>query len=98
MSDEILERIKRIEKVLVINWKLARAIKRKYNRTTDIFNDNFEILEKNIDRNTHNIDQITETLKELVGDAAKYDEANKDKKKDVGEDSRNNTDIKSLYI
>jgi len=95
---ELEERVKRIEKVLTITWKLARAVKRKHNATTDVFNDNFEILEKNIDRNTHNIDQITETLKGLVGDAANYDKANKDKEKDVGEVDKNNTDIRKLYI
>lgn len=94
MTDEILERIKRIEKALTITWKLARVVKREHNSSTKLFNENFEILEENIDRNTHNIDKITKVLEGLVGEAADYDKANKDNKKDVGE----NTDVTKLYI
>ena len=93
---ELEERIKRIEKVLTITWKLARVVKRNHNSSTKIFNENFELLQERVDRNEHNIDQMTKALQELVGDAAKYDEANKDK--DIGEDSKNDTDIRKLYI
>ena len=73
---ELEEKVERIEKILLLTWKLAKAVKRGHNQVTRTFNKNFETFDKDIDRNTVNIDKIVETLKGLVGDAAEWDKKN----------------------
>lgn len=73
MSDEILERVKRIEIIVARAYKLAKLVRRRHNQVTESFNKNFEVFDENIQRNSTNIDKIVITLQELVGNAAEYD-------------------------
>lgn len=92
---ELDKKVERIEKVLFLTWKLAKAVKRAHNRVTRIFNENFDVFDDNINRNTVNIDKIVKTLEELVGDAADYDKKHKDKKPT---DADMDLEIRSLYL
>lgn len=73
---ELEEKVERLEKLLLLTWKLAKAVKRGHNQVTRTFNKNFEVFDKDVERNTNNIDKIVETLKGLVGDAAEWDKEN----------------------
>ena len=73
---ELEEKVERLEKVLLLTWKLAKAVKRAHNQVTNAFNGNFDVFEDKMNRNASNIDKIVETLKGLVGDAADWDKEN----------------------
>ena len=88
---ELEEKVERIEKILLLTWKLAKAVKRGHNQVTRVFNKNFETFDKDIDRNTVNIDKIVETLKGLVGDAAEWD-------KEHPEGKIMNKDIEMMFL
>lgn len=62
------DKIDRIEKVLKTSFKLTRFLRRAHNRVTKVFDENFEVFEKDIVRNTANIDKIVETLEALMGE------------------------------
>lgn len=66
--DKELDRIERIEKIVAKAYKLARLVRRKHNKVTNIFNKNFEVFDDKVDRNQKNIDKIVNTLKELMGE------------------------------
>ena len=87
---ELEEKIKRMEKVLLLTWKLAKAVKRAHNSVTRVFNGNFDVFEDKVNRNAENIDKIVITLQELVGEAAEYD------KKPVDESST--LDYRMMYL
>ena len=70
---ELEDKVERIEKVLLLTLRLAKAVKRCHNKVTNTFNGNFEIFEENIQRNSTNIDKMVKVLQELVGDAAEWD-------------------------
>ena len=89
--DEIEEKVERLEKVLLLTLRLAKAVKRAHNQVTGAFNKNFEVFDKDIDRNTVNIDKIVETLKGLVGDAAEWD-------KEHPEGKIANKDIEMMFL
>lgn len=82
---ELEEKVKRIEKLLLLTWKLAKAVMRTHNKTTKIFNGNFDVFEKNVNRNAKNIEKMVNTLQELVGDAAEYDKEHPEEK--INQDS-----------
>jgi len=90
MTEELLERIKRIEIIVAKAYKLARLVRRRHNQVTDTFNKNFEVFEENIQRNSNNIDKMVKTLQELVGDAEEYDKEHHDEKI--------NFDSKMIYL
>jgi hypothetical protein len=73
---ELEEKVERIEKVLLLTWKLAKAVKRAHNQVTRTFNGNFDVFEDKVGRNANNIDKIVKTLQGLVGDAAEWDKEN----------------------
>lgn len=62
------EKIDRVEKVVKVSFKLTRFLRRAHNRVTKVFDENFENFEKDIKRNTANIDKIVNTLQELMGE------------------------------
>lgn len=64
---DLEERIKRIEEVLNYYFKLSRILRRKYNKTTKLFDGNFDVVDEETKRNTANIDKIVNTLEELMG-------------------------------
>jgi len=71
MTDkEILDRIKRVEEISNRAYKLARLVRRRYNKNTKIFSANFEVFDEEVKRNTANIDKIVHTLQELIGDGS----------------------------
>ena len=70
---ELEDKVERLEKMLLLTWKLAKAVKRGHNQVTRTFNGNFDVFEENVGRNAKNIDKIVKTLQGLVGDAAEYD-------------------------
>ena len=65
---ELEDKVERVEEVLNVCFRLARALRRKYNKTTKIFDKNFESFEEAVDRNSDNIDKIVNTLQELMGE------------------------------
>ena len=65
---ELEEKVDRIAEVLALTWKLAKAVMRTHNKTTKIFNDNFDVFEENVNRNAQNIDKIVKTLQGLMGE------------------------------
>ncbi len=58
---ELEEKVERLEKVLLLTWKLAKAVKRAHNQVTRTFNGNFDVFEDKVNRNANNIDKIVET-------------------------------------
>ena len=68
MSEELEEKVDRIAKLLALTWKLAKAVMRGQNKTTKVFNDNFDVFEENVNRNAQNIDKIVKTLQGLMGE------------------------------
>lgn len=80
-----------MEKLLLLTWKLAKAVKRAHNGVTNTFNKNFDVFDDKVNRNATNIDKIVRTLQELVGDAAEYD-------KEHPEGQIENPDIKMIYL
>ena len=77
---ELEEKVERLEKILLLTWKLAKAVKRGHNKVTHIFNGNFDVFEDKVNRNAKNIDKMVRTLQELVGDAAEYDKEHPEEK------------------
>ena len=65
---DLEDKVDRVEEVLKVCFRLARALRRKYNKTTKIFDKNFESFEEAVDRNSDNIDKIVNTLQELMGE------------------------------
>jgi len=65
---ENLDRIERIEKVLSYACKMVKRLRRAHNNVTEIFDSNFETFEKDVMRNSSNIDKIVHTLEELMGE------------------------------
>ena len=90
MTEELLERIKRIEIIVAKAYKLARLVRRRHNQVTEVFNKNFKVFDENVERNTNNIDKMVKTLEELVGDAKEHD------KKPVDENST--FDYKMMFL
>jgi len=83
---ELEEKVERIEKVLLITWKLAKAVKRSQNKLRRTINGNVEIFDDRTIRNASNIDKMVITLQELVGDAAEYDKEHPEQK--INQDSK----------
>jgi len=84
MSEELEEKVKRVEEILILTWKLAKAVKRGHNRVTRIFNSNFDVFEDKVNRNAQNIDKIVNTLQELMGEEGIKLEKSKEQK--IGQD------------
>ena len=87
---ELLEKVERIEKILLITWKLAKAVMRGHNKSTKIFNDNFDVFEDKVSRNATNIDKMVNTLQELMG--------NESIKVEDGTEQLINRDCKRIYL
>jgi len=85
---ELEEKVERIAEVLVLTWKLAKAVKRGHNRVTRIFNSNFDVFEDKVNRNSINIDKIVKTLEELMGE----------KSEKPIEKKIENSDIRRLFL
>jgi len=88
---ELEDKVERMEKLLLLTWKLAKAVKRAHNQITRTFNGNFDVFDENVKRNSSNIDKIVITLQELVGDAAKYD-------KEHPEGNVENKEIERMFL
>ena len=87
---ELEGKVERMEKILLLTWKLAKAVMRGHNKSTKTFNGNFDVFEDKVTRNAKNIDKMVKTLQELVGDAAEYDKEHKNEKI--------NQDCKKIYL
>ena len=86
MSEELEEKVDRIAELVALTWKLAKAVMRGYNKSTKIFNENFDVFEDNVNRNAQNIDKIVNTLQELMGEEGIKVEKSKEQK--INQDSK----------
>ena len=82
---ELEEKVERIEKLLLLTWKLAKAVKRGHNSVTNAFNANFDVFEDKVNRNAKNIDKMVNTIRELMGEASEYDKEHPEEK--INQDS-----------
>jgi len=87
MTEKDPDRIERIEEIAGKAHKVARLVRRRLSQTTKITNDNFDLFNEEIKRNSTNIDKIVHTLEELMGE--KPEENNIEKKE--------NEYVKMLY-
>ena len=83
---ELEDKVDRIAEVLLITWKLAKAVMRGHNKNSKIFNDNFDVFEENVNRNAQNIDKMVHTIEELMGESAEYDKKHPEEK--INKDSK----------
>jgi len=60
------DRLKRIEEVISRCYKLARLVRRNFNKHLKIANQNFKNLDDNIEKNNEALIRITKILKELT--------------------------------
>lgn len=84
--DELEEKVDRIAELVALTWKLAKAVMRGHNKTTKVFNENFDVFEDNVNRNAQNIDKMVNTLQELMGEEGIIVKKSKEQK--IGQDSK----------
>ncbi len=86
---ELEDKVDRMEEVLKVCFRLARALRMKYNKTTKVFDSNFETFEGVIDQNIANVDKIVKKIQELIGE-----DSSKEKLPEIEEDEY----TKRLYL
>ncbi len=84
----IEDRIKRIEIITARAYKLAKLVRRKYNRSMKSINKNYETLSEDITRNAESITELVNNIRELMGTES-------EKKENL---DKNNIDFKTLYL